>query len=250
MAFFSIYDYINTFGFSSRYGLAPFRPYSYATLGTYIPSPRIDFNFGFGRSYRSSYRSSSIDYLGPSKNYGCEKTSRRFDSSGSTGSKIKPKVSKSNLGKGFVSEELVSGYSINKCKHTDLVNLKPEMKEILVQLDKKAQELGYTMVVSDGFRSHVTQAAAKKRKPKLCATPGKSAHEYGAAIDLAMYKDGKAVSIDKIPEFARYAQSLGLEWGATWKSKYEPWHFNFVRWQARADIRDEYNAYNGRRNYA
>lgn len=163
---------------------------------------------------------------------------------------VRPKVTKSALGRSFVAEEVLSGHSINKCKGANLIKLKPEMKEILVKLDAKAKELGYTMVVSDGFRSHEAQIAAKKRKPKLCATPGKSAHEYGAAIDLAMYKGGKAVSIDKIQEFADYAQSLGLEWGATWKSKYEPWHFNFVQWQARADIKDEYNQWNAGRNYA
>lgn len=237
MGFFRNYDYtyINMFGLNSRYSFVPFSPYSFTTIPYY--------NFGFSRS-------NSAEYFGPSKNYGCKSTISRSYTSVSSGSKIKPKVAKSNLGNGFVTEEIVGGYSLNKCKHTDLVNLKPDMKEILVKLDKKAKELGYTMVVSDGFRSHAAQIAAKKRKPKLCATPGKSAHEYGAAIDLAMYKDGKAVSIDKIPEFATYAQSLGLEWGATWSSKYEPWHFNFVKWQARADIRDEYNAYNGHRNYA
>ena len=130
---------------------------------------------------------------------------------------FKPKSTKTNLGnKNFpvVAEELLPGCFINKGKYLNIKDLKPYMKDILVKLDKKAKELGYSLVVIDGFRSHATQAAAKKRKPKLCAPAGKSAHEYGVAVDLALYdSNGKQVSIDKVLPFATYAQSLGLEWG-------------------------------------
>lgn len=146
----------------------------------------------------------------------------------------------------IVKKEIIPGYYINQGNYSNTKGLKPYMKETLVKLDKKAKELGYTLVVVDGFRSHKAQAAAKKRKPKLCATPGKSAHEYGVAIDLALYKDGKKVSdiYKSVPEFGQYAQSLGLEWGATWKTKYEPWHFNYKNWQYLADVKNEYRRWN------
>lgn len=162
-----------------------------------------------------------------------------------------PKVSRSsvtNLNIPTVKEEVAEGYSVHKGTYINLKDLKPDMKETLVKLDKKAKELGYTMVVIDGFRSHATQAAAYRKKPKWCARPGKSAHEYGAAVDLALYdKNGKQISIDRVPEFGKYAQSLNLVWGATWDNKKEPWHFNFVNWQARADIKSEYDKW---KNYA
>lgn len=158
---------------------------------------------------------------------------------------FKPKVTSSDLsvsGLLIVKEEVEAGYSVHKGGYVNLKDLKSDMKETLVKLDKKARELGYTMVVIDGFRSHKTQANAYRKKPKWCARPGKSAHEYGAAVDLALYdKNGKQISIDKVPEFGRYAQFLNLVWGATWSKKYEPWHFNFVNWQSRTDIKSEYD---------
>lgn len=146
----------------------------------------------------------------------------------------------------YIKEEITPGNYITKGKYLNVSNLKPYMKDALVKLDKKAKELGYTMAVIDGFRSHETQAAAKKKKPKLCAPAGKSAHEYGVAVDLALFKDGKQVTdiYKVVPEFGRYAQSLGLEWGAEWKSKYEPWHFNFNNWQYLADVSGEYKRWN------
>lgn len=144
-----------------------------------------------------------------------------------------------------VEEEIIPGYYVNKGKYLNIQDLKPYMKEALVKLDKKAKELGYKLVVIDGFRTHEGQKAAKKRKPKLCATPGKSPHEYGVAVDLALYdSNGKQISIDKVKAFSDYAQAIGLEWGATWKSKYEPWHFNMMDWQDLADVRNEYRQYN------
>ena len=161
---------------------------------------------------------------------------------------FKPKVSSSNLSSAsfaIVKEEVKEGYSVHKGKYINLKDLKPDMKDTLVKLDKKAKELGYTMVVIDGYRSHETQAAAYRKKSGLCARAGKSAHEYGAAVDLALYdKNGKQISIDRVPEFGKYAQSLNLVWGATWASKKEPWHFNFVNWKERADIKSEYQKWN------
>ena len=147
---------------------------------------------------------------------------------------------------GYVTEEIVPGCYIHKMKYVNTKDLKPYMKETLAKLSKKAEELGYTLVVSDGFRSHQQQINLKKRKPKLAATPGKSAHEYGVAVDIGLAKNGKLVGdiYKKVPEFGRYAQSLGLEWGATWKTKYEPWHFNFQNWQELADVKNEYRQWN------
>ena len=146
----------------------------------------------------------------------------------------------------YIAEEIVPGYYVQKGKYLNTKDLKPYMKEAIVKMDKKAKELGYTLVIIDGFRSHATQAAAKKRKPKLCAPAGKSAHEYGVAVDVALFKNGKQVGDIKrqVPEFGRYAQSLGLEWGANWRTKYEPWHFNFNNWTNLADVRDEYRRWN------
>ena len=145
----------------------------------------------------------------------------------------------------YISEEVLPGCYVHKGKYLNTKDLKPYMKEALVKLSRKAEELGYTLVVSDGFRSHAAQVDLKRRKPRLAATPGKSAHEYGVAVDVGLYKDGKFVDIYKtVPEFGAYAESIGLEWGARWRTKYEPWHFNIRDWRELADVRPEYRQYN------
>ena len=161
--------------------------------------------------------------------------------------KAKTKKAEKSLDRSiYVAEEIVNGYYIQKAKYSNITNIKPYMKEALVKMDKKAKELGYTMVIVDGYRSHATQVDLKKRKPKLAASPGKSAHEYGVAVDVALFKNGERVKDIKkeVPEFGNYAQSLGMDWGATWKSKYEPWHFNLDNWHDLADVRDEYRKWN------
>lgn len=141
----------------------------------------------------------------------------------------------------YVSEEILSGKEVLKLGNgVNLNNLKQDLKNILVRLDKKAKELGYTLVVSDGYRTHAQQIEAKRNKPSLAATPGKSPHEYGAAIDIALYKDGKQVNIANVPEFSNFAKQIGLSWGNDWKSKKEPWHFELAQWRNRSDIAPEY----------
>lgn len=145
----------------------------------------------------------------------------------------------------YVEEEILQVQSVLKYgKGINVDELKPDLKKILVRLDKKAKELGYEMVVVDGFRSHAAQEKANRNKPKLAAPVGKSPHEYGAAIDIALYKNGKQVDISKVPEFANYAKQIGLNWGNDWSSKKEPWHFELKGWKNRSDIAREYREYN------
>ncbi len=145
-----------------------------------------------------------------------------------------------------VAQEILPGKEILTIgKGINLTSLKRDMKVKLVQLSEKAKTMGYTLVVSDAFRTQEQQIAAKQNKPELAATPGKSPHEYGAGIDIALYdKNGKQVNIATVPEFSDYAKSIGLEWGNDWKSKKEPWHFQLANWQTRSDIGPEYRKRN------
>jgi len=164
----------------------------------------------------------------------------------SKSSKFKPKSKKVKLGNKVKvkSEEIKPGYYICKQDGVDIQNLKPCMKDALIEMNEKAKELGYDLVLSSGYRSHESQKRLKKEKPKYAASPYKSAHEYGVAIDMCLYKNGEKVSVDKVPEFAHYAESLGLIWGGRWKNQYEPWHFNMNDWKDLAEVRDEYRRLN------
>ncbi len=150
----------------------------------------------------------------------------------------------SSLGNDKKSVEVKPGVYINTYNYSNLSGLKQDMLDIMIKLDQKAKELGYTVVFSDCYRSHDQQADGYRRKPNLCAPPYKSAHEYGAAVDLVLFKNGRKVSVYDVPEFSNYAVSIGLEWGGTWKSKKEPWHFNIRNWKERADIAGEYRRLN------
>ena len=145
-----------------------------------------------------------------------------------------------------VAEEILPGKEVLKIGNgINLSSLNKDLKVKLVRLSEKAEQLGYTLVVSDGFRTHEQQIAAKRNKPRLAATPGKSPHEYGAGIDIALYdKNGKQVNIANIPEFADFAKSIGLAWGNDWTSKKEPWHFELANWRTRSDIAPEYRRRN------
>jgi len=142
------------------------------------------------------------------------------------------------------SEEIKPGYYIKKLNGVNIQGLQPQMKDALIKMNEKATELGYDLVISSAYRSHEQQKNLKKEKPKLAAGLYKSAHEYGVAIDLGLYKNGKKVSVDQVKEFAHYGEALGLTWGGRWKKPYEPWHFNINNWQNLTEVRDEYRSLN------
>ncbi len=54
----------------------------------------------------------------------------------------------------------------------------------VIDLVNAAAAAGYTIRATDTFRSYEAQVAAHKNKPNLAATPGKSQHERGLAIDF------------------------------------------------------------------
>ena len=169
------------------------------------------------------------------------------DISHSTSADFKPKTKKEKISskKTVTAEEIKPGYYIKRFDGVDIQGLKPRMKEILIKMNEKAKELGYDLVLSSAYRSHQKQKDLKRDMPTIAASPYKSAHEYGVAIDICLYKNGKKVSVKDVPEFAQYSQSLGLTWGENWtKHKKEPWHFNLNGWQDLAEVRDEYRRLN------
>lgn len=155
-------------------------------------------------------------------------------------------------GYNLVETEIVPGCYITKCDYVNTARLKDDLKVRLALLAQKAKEMGFTLVIGDGFRSHATQRASYEKDPSLRAKEGTSAHEYGAAVDLAFIKkdkNGKDVLCNdfrKLPEFVEFAKSIGLEWGleACGRKDQEYWHFQLANWTERPDIAPEYVRYN------
>ena len=69
--------------------------------------------------------------------------------------------------------------------------------------------------ITDNYRTYAQQVQAKLDKPTLAATPGKSQHERGNAIDVVM-----PISV------ATTQALLGAGWHQ-FNAKKEPWHFSY-----------------------
>ena len=88
------------------------------------------------------------------------------------------------------------------------------------------EEHGYEMVLVEGFRSPERQAElAAKGGAVTLAGAGQSCHQYGLAVDSALYRDGK-LQWDMEDAWTRrgyflygeLAVEAGLEWGGNWRS--------------------------------
>lgn len=85
---------------------------------------------------------------------------------------------------------------------------------------------GYQMVLVEGYRSAERQAAlARKGGSVTGAGAGQSCHQYGLAVDSALYRDGKLQWDMSDPWtrrgyflYGQLAAEAGLEWGGNWRS--------------------------------
>lgn len=103
----------------------------------------------------------------------------------------------------------------------------PEFQQrVLAIYQVMEQQHGYRMVLVEGFRSAQRQAElAAKGGNVTRAGAGQSCHQYGMAVDSALYRDGKLQWDMNDPWVRRgyflygeLAQQVGLEWGGSWRS--------------------------------
>lgn len=88
------------------------------------------------------------------------------------------------------------------------------------------EQYGYEMVLVEGYRSLERQAAlARKGGGTTRAGAGQSCHQYGLAVDSALYRDGKLQWDMGDPWtkrgyflYGQLAEEAGLEWGGSWRS--------------------------------
>jgi D-alanyl-D-alanine carboxypeptidase len=89
-------------------------------------------------------------------------------------------------------------------------------------------ELGTALCVTDSYRDYATQIQVFKTKPNLAATPGRSQHGWGRAVDLC----GGVQSYGTPPYLwlKQNAASFGFvhpDWAEPDGSKPEPWHWEY-----------------------
>jgi hypothetical protein len=104
------------------------------------------------------------------------------------------------------------------------VQLAPEAAAAFEQLLAHARRDGVTIAVTDGYRTYDQQVDVKRRKGWLAATPGRSMHGWGAAVDVDM-------RVTDLAWMRRHAATYGWihpAWAQPGGSKPEPWHWEYV----------------------
>lgn len=216
--------------------------FNFSSLASFMPKINFDFSGIFSKNNSISCTYPQVTPLaGAAKLFETPKLTKPETVTNKNNVKVENISSK---------EVTINGTTVHKLGGANLNDLQPDLKDSLVKLTKLADQHGYKLVVSDGHRSISEQADLKRRKPSLAATPGKSAHNYGCAIDIALYEKStsKQVDITKLPWFYNYAKdTLGLAWGQDWKNHIkESWHFERKDWnKAGSDVYLAYCKQNG-----
>jgi peptidoglycan L-alanyl-D-glutamate endopeptidase CwlK len=115
---------------------------------------------------------------------------------------------------------------------------KAQAEKFLIAAQPICDYHGITIEVISGLRSWQQQAALYaqgRTKPGAIVTkarPGSSWHNYGLAIDLGLFANGKYLDsadpkrADRIyKELGTLAATRGIEWAGTWKTFTESPHF-------------------------
>ncbi len=102
--------------------------------------------------------------------------------------------------------------------------LKPELVQKVTRLISLAKSRGFSLVVTQGFRSIAEQNrlyALGRTKPGKIVTNargGQSNHNKGTAVDVAFVVNGEVTWNDSLyAKLGPWAAAVGLKWGGNWK---------------------------------
>ena len=101
----------------------------------------------------------------------------------------------------------------------------PGLRQSVLAIHQAMARQGYRMVLVEGYRSPERQAAlARRGSGTTLAGAGQSCHQYGLAVDSALYRDGRLHWDMEDPWtrqgyllYGRLAVDAGLEWGGNWR---------------------------------
>ena len=146
-------------------------------------------------------------------------------------------IASNDMSKYGVSEKTMpNGTKVLACRWSKFDKCQPEWIEQQKYLLQAANEHGFTILYGDVTRTVAESNAGRAKKGSLVCKGGESPHNYGVAVDIVCYKNGKAVSVDsaEYASFARRAVELSgnkIEWGGEWRKKGERHHFNMRNWK-------------------
>lgn len=123
-------------------------------------------------------------------------------------------------------------------------------KNWILECQILAKTLGYEYKAISGNRTWEEQAkiyAQGRTSPGKIVTnarPGYSNHNFGIAVDMGVFKNGKYLDGDKPSEAeafhrkaAQIAEKYNIEWGGSWKSFKDYPHFEFKTGKTLAQMR-------------
>lgn len=108
-----------------------------------------------------------------------------------------------------------------------LSNVKPELAEKCRALLTQAAAEGFTLVVTEGYRSieeqnrlyQIGRRGIKGERKVTNARGGESNHNYRTAVDFAFVVNGEISWNEKLYlNIGRWARKVGLKWGGDWRS--------------------------------
>lgn len=99
------------------------------------------------------------------------------------------------------------------------------LRQKVLAIHQAMARQGYRMVLVEGYRSPERQAElARRGSGTTLAGAGRSCHQYGLAVDSALYRDGRLQWDMEDPWtrrgyllYGRLAVDAGLEWGGNWR---------------------------------
>ncbi len=124
--------------------------------------------------------------------------------------------------------------------------LKPKVKSLALELQKKSQDVGIDIIFTSTLRTKVAQDALYARgrttpgKIVTNAKGGESLHNFGVAFDICPVLHGKAVWNDAalFNKVGKIGKEIGLEWGGDFAKFPDRPHFQFCGGYALKDFQN------------
>ena len=115
-----------------------------------------------------------------------------------------------------------------------LVQLNDAVRDKFTEFVAEVETMGFVVAITESYRTFQQSAIFKKQNP-LNATPGFSSHNYGTAIDMVLYKDGKMIGkgdqfykawVDSgVPKLAK--EKYKMRWGGDFAGYKDEVHFDY-----------------------
>ena len=131
----------------------------------------------------------------------------------------------------LINNHIRNKYSVKNSEY--LSQLHPKVKQSFINFISDIEKMGYSVVITSGYRNFAEQAKLKKIDHRN-ASPGFSSHNYGMALDFVIVKDGKSIQKNAtkqdwintgIPSMAK--NKYGMRWGGDFAGYPDFVHFDY-----------------------